>query len=266
MRTKESLLLIFSLVLLAGSAMGQGNTNIVSISASVNEQKASRVLDNNPATKWEIGNKDLSVEQYLMLTLRSSGDVKEIRITSEELTKKDIEKLVDIFITYDPMNPGEPVKYTVTGNKEYQLQLEPKYGAHVKISFRGNAMSKPYGISSVEVMNVEEQPTVFSDENIPRPWLNTSLPVEERVELILAEMLPEEKMELIREGWGIPGVKRLGIPPLTKVEAIHGFSYGSGATMFPQSIGLGATWNRKLMETVARVIGEETKSANAVQA
>ena len=45
-------------------------------------------------------------------------------------------------------------------------------------------------------------------------------------------MTPEEKMELIREGWGIPGVKRLGIPDIKKVEAIHGYSYGTGATIF----------------------------------
>ena len=98
------------------------------------------------------------------------------------------------------------------------------------------------------------------------PWMNPSLPVEKRVELLLAVMTPSDKMELLREGWGIPGIPHLGIPDVKKVEAIHGFSYGSGATIFPQAIGLGATWNKKLIEEVAGVIGDETKSANAIQA
>jgi hypothetical protein len=64
-------------------------------------------------------------------------------------------------------------------------------------------------------------------------------------------MTPEDKMELLREGWGIPGIPHLGIPFLNKVEAIHGYSYGSGATIFPQSIAMGATWNKKLVEKVS---------------
>ncbi|NDV63707.1 beta-glucosidase [Bacteroides sp. 224] len=79
-------------------------------------------------------------------------------------------------------------------------------------------------------------------------------------------MTTEDKMEIIREGWGMPGLPRLGIPPVFKVEAIHGFSYGEGATMFPQSIGLGATWNKELIEKVGEVIADETKAANAQQA
>jgi beta-glucosidase len=96
--------------------------------------------------------------------------------------------------------------------------------------------------------------------------MDASLPVEERVESLLAVMTPEDKMELIREGWGIPGIPHLYVPPITKVEAVHGFSYGSGATIFPQALAMGATWNRKLTEEVAMVIGDETVAANTKQA
>lgn len=63
-------------------------------------------------------------------------------------------------------------------------------------------------------------------------YMDPTLPVEERVESLLSVMTPEDKMELIREGWGIPGIPHLYVPPITKVEAVHGFSYGSGATIF----------------------------------
>ncbi|MDR2145201.1 MAG: glycoside hydrolase family 3 C-terminal domain-containing protein [Tannerella sp.] len=99
-----------------------------------------------------------------------------------------------------------------------------------------------------------------------QPWRNAQLPPEERVEQLLAAMTPDDKMELLRESWGIPGIPRLGIPDIKKVEAIHGFSYGSGATIFPQAIGLGATWDKQLAEEVAKAIGDETKNADALQA
>src|SRR5260221_139569 len=58
----------------------------------------------------------------------------------------------------------------------------------------------------------------------------------------------------------------LSSPAMNKVEAVHGFSYGSGATIFPQAIALGATWDKSLVEKVAMTIGDETVSANTVQA
>jgi len=49
---------------------------------------------------------------------------------------------------------------------------------------------------------------------------------------------------------------RLGIPILYGIDAIHGFGSMSGATVFPQQIGLGATRDADLV----RRIGEETAS------
>lgn len=49
---------------------------------------------------------------------------------------------------------------------------------------------------------------------------------------------------------------RLGIPIIPFDEALHGL-VREGATVFPQSIGLSATWNTKLMEQVADAIAKE---------
>ncbi len=50
---------------------------------------------------------------------------------------------------------------------------------------------------------------------------------------------------------------RLGIPMLAFDEALHGL-VREGATAFPQSIGLAASWNTRLMERVAKAIAHET--------
>lgn len=52
---------------------------------------------------------------------------------------------------------------------------------------------------------------------------------------------------------------RLGIPVLALEEAVHGLTR-DGATVFPQAIGLAATWDTVLMSRVANAIAKETKS------
>jgi beta-glucosidase len=52
---------------------------------------------------------------------------------------------------------------------------------------------------------------------------------------------------------------RLGIPIIVFDEALHGL-VREGATSFPQSIGLAASWNTELMRDVARAIARESGS------
>ena len=51
---------------------------------------------------------------------------------------------------------------------------------------------------------------------------------------------------------------RLGIPIIPFDEALHGL-VREGATVFPQAIGLSATWNTALMNKVANTIADEAK-------
>ena len=41
---------------------------------------------------------------------------------------------------------------------------------------------------------------------------------------------------------------RLGIPVIYGIDSIHGANYVQGATLFPQEIGMAATWNPELMK------------------
>jgi beta-glucosidase len=57
---------------------------------------------------------------------------------------------------------------------------------------------------------------------------------------------------------------RLGIPIIPFDEALHGLAR-EGATMFPQAIGLSATWDPPLLSRVARAIARETGSRGVRQ-
>lgn len=74
---------------------------------------------------------------------------------------------------------------------------------------------------------------------------NPDLPVEQRVDDLLKQLTLEEKIG--QTMMGSPEIKRLGIPKYDGWnEALHGV-----ATVFPQAIGLAATWNPELHHRVA---------------
>jgi beta-glucosidase len=54
---------------------------------------------------------------------------------------------------------------------------------------------------------------------------------------------------------------RLKIPVLYGIDSIHGASYVQGSTLFPQEIGMAATWNPVLMQRGAEVSAKETRAA-----
>ena len=225
------------------------------------------VFDNDLGTVWNLDKSALSKEQWLMFTLQTPGDVCEIDLQAQGLSKNDLKRQMSVFVTYDPMNLGVPVDYTVTGDaKKLTLKFEPKYGAHVRLAFNCAEGMKPFALKEVSVLLAKKEMTDRKGNKTDLPYMDPTMPVEERVESLLGVMKPEDKRELIREGWGIPGIPHLYVPPITKVEAVHGFSYGSGATIFPQAIALGATFNKKLAEATAMAIGDETVAAGTMQA
>jgi beta-glucosidase len=54
---------------------------------------------------------------------------------------------------------------------------------------------------------------------------------------------------------------RLGIPVLYGIDSIHGATYVRGSTMFPQEIGMAATFNPELMQRAAEITAIETRAA-----
>ena len=264
MNVRKIMTVALLLFVVQGIAFAQ-KKGVTSVSASINANQGILLLDSDSKTAWNLGTSDLQNDQFLRFTLSTPGDIKEVHIEAKGLSKDDIQKAIGVFVTYDPMNLGEPVNYRIEGNQKYVLAFPPKYGAHIQVTIKGYTLKKPLAISEIDFVYAEKEKkqTTTGDH---QPWMDASLAVDERVERLLVAMTTDDKMELIREGWGIPGIPHLGIPDIKKVEAVHGFSYGSGATIFPQALAMGATWNKKLVEAAAMTIGDETVSAGAIQA
>jgi len=92
-----------------------------------------------------------------------------------------------------------------------------------------------------------------------RPWENPDLPRAERIAALLEAMTPEEKMAQLLDA--APAIPRLGIPEYNWWnEALHGVARNGRATVFPQTIGLAATFDEELVHRVATAISDEARA------
>jgi beta-glucosidase len=90
------------------------------------------------------------------------------------------------------------------------------------------------------------------------PYLDPNLPPERRARDLVSRMTLEEKVLQMQNS--APAIPRLGVPVYNWWnEALDGVAQGR-ATVFPQAIGLGATWDPGLMHRVADAISTEARA------
>jgi beta-glucosidase len=91
------------------------------------------------------------------------------------------------------------------------------------------------------------------------PYLNPDLTPEARAGDLVSRMTLDEKVLQMQNG--APALDRLNIPAYDWWnEALHGVARAGRATVFPQAIGLAATWDTDLMGRIADVISTEARA------
>jgi beta-glucosidase len=91
------------------------------------------------------------------------------------------------------------------------------------------------------------------------PYLDTKLPAAERAHDLVGRMTLDEKVAQL-EDWAT-AIPRLGIPDYqTWNEALHGVARAGYATVFPQAIGMGATWDPAIVHAMGNVISTEARA------
>jgi beta-glucosidase len=91
------------------------------------------------------------------------------------------------------------------------------------------------------------------------PYQNAALPFDVRVHDLVSRMTLEEKVSQMKDV--APAIDRLGIPQYNWWnEALHGVARSGTATVFPQAIGLAATWDDSLLFQMATVISDEARA------
>src|SRR6201996_1853593 len=116
-----------------------------------------------------------------------------------------------------------------------------------------------------------------------RPWMNSSLPPDERAEMVLKQMTLDEKMDLVHgegmPGWGKPrpnaylgnggagfvlGIPRLGIPFIQMSDAAYGVrssaENGRYSTALPSNLASAASWDVTAACEYGALIGRELRA------
>lgn len=90
------------------------------------------------------------------------------------------------------------------------------------------------------------------------PFWNQKLPNDTRIKDLMSRLTIDEKISMLLET--SPGVPRLGVPKyFMGNEALHGVVRPGKFTVFPQAIGLAATWNTDLMYQITTAISDEAR-------
>jgi beta-glucosidase len=109
--------------------------------------------------------------------------------------------------------------------------------------------------------NSETKPSETSTYEFP--WYNPEISFEERVQLLIHEMTIEEKISQLV--YDAAPIERLGIPEYNWwSEALHGVARNGRATVFPQPIGMGATFDRELIHRVFNAVSDEGRAKFAI--
>jgi beta-glucosidase len=91
------------------------------------------------------------------------------------------------------------------------------------------------------------------------PYMDASLPIEKRAEDLVSRMTLDEKVGQMMNG--AEAIPRLGIPKYDWwSEGLHGIARSGYATVFPQAIGMAATWDTDLVGQIATTVSTEARA------
>ena len=92
-----------------------------------------------------------------------------------------------------------------------------------------------------------------------KKYLDETLSAQARAEALVDEMTVEEMASQLK--YDSEPIERLGIPAYNWWnEGLHGLSRSGISTLFPQAIGLAATWDRALLRRAGEITGTEARA------
>jgi beta-glucosidase len=128
------------------------------------------------------------------------------------------------------------------------FEIRNSSGASV-VAFYASEMADAFSAAATRIPEINEAPI----------WREPLQPLSARANDLIRRMSLAEKVAQLQNG--APGIPRLGLPAYNYWnEALHGVANSGNATVFPQAIGMGATWDTTLIQQEASIIGIEGRA------
>jgi beta-glucosidase len=91
------------------------------------------------------------------------------------------------------------------------------------------------------------------------PHRDSPAQIDARIDGLIAQMTPAERIAQLQDR--APAIPRLNLPAYNWWnEGLHGIARNGYATVFPQAIGLAATWDRELLKAVGDTVSTEARA------
>lgn len=102
-------------------------------------------------------------------------------------------------------------------------------------------------------------PTLLAQSEYAHPWDNPSQSIQKRVHELVSQMtLQEEIAQMMNDA---PAIPRLGVPAYNWwSEGLHGIARSGYSTVFPQAIGMAATFDPSAVATMADTTSTEARA------
>lgn len=132
-----------------------------------------------------------------------------------------------------------------------------RYRASLEASAGSRVSRVAFSLAGVAVLSTYA-PSALAHQAV-LPYQNQSLSFEARTKDLVGRMTLEEKVLQMKDV--APAIPRLGVPEYNWWnEALHGVARSGLATVFPQAIGMAATWDDSLMFHMATVVSDEARA------
>jgi len=147
--------------------------------------------------------------------------------------------------------------------RQFFIQGTPEQASggflHVSVSRSSGEPAATFQFYDEQGVLLYEEVKVANTLSQQQAWLNEGLQVHERAQALLDAMTVEEKMQQLLAD--APGIPRLGVLPYNWWnEALHGVARNGRATVFPQPIGIAATFDDDLVYRIATAISDEARA------
>lgn len=153
------------------------------------------------------------------------------------------------FINCTSPVPGPPEDPYVESLLE-QMTLEEKVGQMTQVTLEFVSKGEGYKMEQPHHLDPEKLENVLVNHHVGSVLNCAGQP-----------HTPERWHELISEIQDYAAKTRLKIPVLYGIDAIHGVNYTIGATLYPQEVGLAASWNPELVKAAAKMTAYETRAS-----
>jgi beta-glucosidase len=128
-----------------------------------------------------------------------------------------------------------------------KMTIEEKIGQMTQITVTNfEDKGKPGVLNKSKLIEAIQNYHIGSILNVPNPGAQT----------------PKQWNAVLTEISNEANKTRLKIPVLYGIDAIHGSSYTAGATLFPQQIGIAATFNTAIAKNEAEISAYETRASS----